>query len=114
MFDRQPIPEDTRIAGYFEDIYEALSARGVPEDRLPTPWAILSHVMDCVDYEALSEWIENFSALEAIEDSEGESEPEGEGEGDDPRIRRSRPAYLKAVSAPTPTPSETDIEDEDT
>jgi hypothetical protein len=97
--------EDETLAGYFETIYEALSARGVPEDRLPTPWAILSHVMDCVDYEALSEWIENFAALEAIEESESESF----GDGDDPRIhiRRSRPSYLKAVSAPK------DIEDED-
>jgi hypothetical protein len=43
--------DEERLAGYFESIYEALSVRGVPEDRLPTPWSVLSHVLDCVDYE---------------------------------------------------------------
>jgi len=97
------LPEDTRIAGYFEDIYAALTARGVPEDRLPTPWAILSHVMDCVDFDALGEWIENFSALEALEIEETELE-EGETTEDtdpdgtefDPPPKR-RPNYLMAL-----------------
>jgi hypothetical protein len=103
--------DEERLAGYFESIYEALSVRGVPEDRLPTPWSVLSHVLDCVDYEALSEWIENFAALEAIEESE-DADSESESEGGDGIVSRRRPAYLKAVSAPTPT--DTDIEDEDT
>jgi hypothetical protein len=104
--------DEERLAGYFESIYEALSVRGVPEDRLPTPWSVLSHVLDCVDYEALSEWIENFAALEAIEESEDESEG-GDG-SESPLVSKRRPAYLKAVSAPTPTDTDTDIEDEDT
>jgi hypothetical protein len=105
--------DEERLAGYFETIYEALSARGVPEDRLPTPWAILSHVMDCVDYEALSEWIENFAALEAIEDSENEDSESESSESTSGSYGVRRPAYLKAVSAPAPHP-DTDIEDEDT
>lgn len=104
--------QDTRLAGYFEEIYEGLLHRGVPEDRLPTPWAILSHVLECVDYDALGEWIENYSALEALEapdeateDTESDSQ-DTETQGEAPTPRR-RPPYLRALGAPTPeTPPE--------
>ena len=85
----------------FEDVYAALTARGVPEDRLPTPWTILSHVMDCTDYDALGEWIENYAALEALDVEEttelAESEEESEdGDETDPPKKR-RPNYLMAL-----------------
>jgi hypothetical protein len=98
MSDFRTLPEDTRIAGYFEDIYSALLARGVPEDRLPTPWSILSHVLDCTDYDALGEWIENFSALESLdsEDTELDESELDESESEDPEPRR-KPSYLRAL-----------------
>ena len=110
------LPEDTRIAGYFEEIYVALTARGVPEDRLPTPWAILSHVLDCTDYDALEEWIENFSALEGVNepdtdgtDTDDTDETDGidtDGDTEDSPPRR-RPSYLRALPSRGPPLPET-------
>ena len=100
------IPDHDRLAGYFEEIYEALTARGVPQDRLPSPWLILSHVLEAVSgegpYEALAEWISDYAALEATEGTDEGTDAEGEAEGEqDPEPSRRRPAYLKALRSPT-------------
>ena len=96
------IPDHDRLAGYFEEIYEALTARGVPQDRLPSPWLILSHVLEAVSgegpYEALAEWISDYAALEATEGTDEDEDAEGE---QDPEPSRRRPAYLKALRSPT-------------
>jgi hypothetical protein len=94
-----------RLNGYFEDVYAALTARGVPEDRLPTPWAILSHVMDSVDYENLGEWIENFAALESQDDGDPEPDETTELDGSDGESMdtafdgdtKRKPSYLRAL-----------------
>ena len=98
--------DSERLAGYFEEIYEGLTQRGVPEDRLPSPWMLLSHILECVDYDSLGEWIENYAALEAVEDPDGtESDSEPDSDTQDPHgdgSPRRRPAYLRALGSLAP------------
>ena len=110
-------PQVNRLAGYFEEIYDGLTHRGVPQDRLPSPWAILSHVLEAVDYDALGEWIEDYAALEAVEDAgedTGEDTDATESDsGTGPNTQdphgngspRRRPAYLRALGSLAPEPA---------
>jgi len=104
------VKQDTQLAGYFEEIYEGLTARGVPQDRLPSPWMLLSHVLEAVDYDALGEWIENYAALEAVEDTGEDPDATESDSGTDPNTQdshgdgspRRRPAYLRALGSLAP------------
>jgi hypothetical protein len=92
-----------RLAAHFEEIYIQLSESGVPEERLPSPWHILSHVIQCVDYALLREWIEAYIALEAEEEDDEDDEgpytvPVSEPSRTlGPPLKRSRPEYLRPL-----------------
>lgn len=91
-----------RLAEFFDDLYGYLLESGVPEDRLPSPWHVLSRVVRCIDPELLREWLDAYSAVEADPDH---VPPEDDEEDDAPRPDRPprrRPSYLRALDPPTP------------
>lgn len=45
-------------------VFEKLKKAGVPEERLPTVEAVVSHVLDWVDDGKVNEWVKNFAAVE--------------------------------------------------
>lgn len=93
-------PTEVKLASYFEEIYEALLEEGVPEDRLPTPWHMLSRMVKCLDPDLLREWIDAYVAVEAELYDETEEEDEAEP-GHQPRPKpKHRPSYLRALDTP--------------
>jgi hypothetical protein len=90
--------DSDRLASYFEEIYIQLHEAGVPEDRLPSPWHVLSHIVQCVDYAALREWIDGYSALEGEElDDREYIAVETEERSLGPSMKRPRPSYLRPL-----------------
>ncbi len=45
-------------------VFEKLKKAGVPEERLPTLEAVVSHVLDWVDDAKVDEWVKKYAALE--------------------------------------------------
>jgi hypothetical protein len=105
-------PNEERLAGYFEELYDYLLEEGVPEDRLPNPWHVLSRVVRCIDSERLREWLDAYSAVEADPDHDIlETEAEGEGTEPEPQRRmRRRPSYLRILDDARPDEPEPDPE----
>lgn len=105
-------PSEEKLAGYFEEMYEYLIEEGVPEDRLPGPWHMLSRMVKCLDPELFREWLDAYAAVES------EEQDLDDDEDDDvlapycprPRPQRRRPEYLKAL---TLEPEELDVEETD-
>lgn len=93
--------EESQLSQYFDQVYETLSERGVPEDRMPSPWLILSHVIEALDYDSFSEWVDAYASLEAVEDPPQDNSPSGS------KPKRPRPSYLRVLNPPEPEP-ETD------
>ena len=98
-------PQTERLAEFFDDLYGYLLESGVPEDRLPTPWHVLSRAVRCIDPELLREWLDAYSAVES------ESEPDDEDVDEDqappaeqPEPPRRRPSYLRALEFEAPDP----------
>lgn len=100
--------QTARLAAYFEDIYGYLLEQGVPEVRLPSPWHVLSHMVDCLDGDRVAEWLEAYVGIEGVA-SDNPSELPAALSG--PAPKRPRPAYLRALSdnvAKVSDPSESD------
>jgi len=92
-------PSEEKLAGYFEEMYEYLIDEGVPEDRLPGPWHMLSRMVKCLDPELFREWLDAYAAVESedIGDEEGDEE-EVETSAPQPRPKpKRRPDYLRAL-----------------
>lgn len=102
-------PSEAKLAGYFEEMYEYLVAEGVPEDRLPGPWHMLSRMVKCIDPELIREWLDAYVAVEGeLEDDDDEEEEDDEEMSSGPKPRpkpRRRPDYLRAI--------ETQMQDDD-
>lgn len=92
-------PQDEKLAAYFEEMYEYLLDEGVPEDRLPSPWHVLSRIVKCIDHDLLREWLDAYVAVEA-EEVEEEEESEPPRTGPRPKPKR-RPSYLRAIDNTT-------------
>lgn len=98
-------PSEEKLAGYFEEMYDYLMEEGVPEDRLPGPWHMLSRMVKCLDPELFREWLDAYAAVES-EDFEEEDEEDGESSSPQPRPKpKRRPDYLRAL--------QTESDDED-
>lgn len=102
-------PKTERLAEYFDDLYGYLIESGVPEDRLPSPWHVLSRVVRCIDPELLREWLDAYSAVEGEpdHDDEPDDEPDDDEEPDthgQTRPPKRRPSYLRALDLPPPEP----------
>lgn len=101
IFEEGP-PSEAKLARYFEEMYEYLIEEGVPEDRLPSPWHMLSRMVKCLDTELMREWLDAYVAIEAEEDADSEDEDAdldlSEGRGQRPKPKR-RPSYLRALEA---------------
>jgi hypothetical protein len=71
--------------------------------------------LECVDYDALGEWITDYAALEATEEGaeavEATEPPDPDAESGP---SRRRPAYLKALASPSPESPESEGEAPDT
>ena len=93
-------PSEEKLAGYFEEMYEYLIDEGVPEDRLPGPWHMLSRMVKCLDPELFREWLDAYAAVESEdigEDDDGEEEVV-ETSAPQPRPKpKRRPDYLRAL-----------------
>jgi hypothetical protein len=101
-------PQTEKLASYFSEIYEFLIEEGVPEDRLPSPWHVLSRIVKCLDMDLLREWLDAYVRMEAEPEEEDDSEP-APGHPTPKRPPRHRPSYLRAlehqVDATEPDPS---------
>lgn len=107
--------DSEKLSSYFDDLYETLLSHGVPEDRLPSPWHVLSRVLEAIDHDLLSEWVDAYVALESDGDPsynptnqnpEQDSNPPSSQPGPWTPPRR-QPNYLRALPGPPPTdPSE--------
>jgi hypothetical protein len=88
-----------KLAAYFEAIYTYLVDQGVPEERLPSPWHVLSHVVDCLDEERVGDWLEAYVGIEGVS-PETEPEPLHAVEPPAPKApaKRPRPGYLRALT----------------
>lgn len=98
---------EERLAGYFEEIYAYLSENYVPDDRLPSPWHILSHLIMNTDYEAMRGWLDDYVERESDEPDEDMDE----FDGDDERTNR-KVSFLRPVP-PSPNPESDDGQEED-
>ena len=99
-----PLPEiftadasEERLAGYFEELYDYLQEEGVPEDRLPNPWHMLSRVVRCIDAELLREWLDAYCAVEADPDLSILDTPEEDRPTTRSTKRGPRPPYLRML-----------------
>ena len=96
-------PKTERLAEFFDDLYGYLLESNVPEDRLPSPWHVLSRVVRCIDPERLREWLDAYSAVEG-ENDEDDEEDDPEDEDYDshvqPKPPKRRPSYLRALELP--------------
>lgn len=92
---------EEKLASYFQGMYEYLLEEGVPEDRLPQPWHMLSRIVKCIDHDLLKEWLDSYVAVEAEEPGSEDTEdvdPDDEQEGPKPRPKPNRrPNYLRAL-----------------
>ena len=98
----------SRLASYFEELYEYLLEQGVPEECLPSPWHVLRRVTKAIDHELIHEWLDAYSAVEGELEDEAENDDEDgipvhDGEAQ-PRPRtRPRPSYLRALETEAPS-----------
>jgi hypothetical protein len=84
---------EERLAGYFEEIYQFLSNNHVADDRLPSPWHILSHIVQHTDYETFRGWLEEYVVRESdasLEEEDGDLEDDM-SEVSKPGVRLLRP-----------------------
>jgi hypothetical protein len=98
--------QDEKLARYFEEMYEYLLEEGVPEDRLPSPWHMLSRMVKCIDPEIMRDWLDAYVAVETeAEGGEGDDDDSDEADLDlspeperpqRPKMKR-RPSYLRAI-----------------
>ena len=96
-------PSEAKLAGYFEEMYDFLLEEGVPEDRLPGPWHMLSRMVKCIDPELFREWLDAYVAVEA-ENSEDEDDEDEDEVDSTPQPRpkpKRRPDYLRAIDTQT-------------
>ena len=100
-------PSEEKLAAYFEEMYEYLLTEGVPEDRLPGPWHMLSRMVKCLDAELFREWLDAYVVVEA-EVYEGEEEEEGSSVLHPRPKPKKRPNYLRAIN------NQTELEDDQT
>lgn len=99
-------PSEARISSYFEEMYDFLLDAGVPEDRLPSPWHMLSRIVKCVDPELVREWLDLYvnmeAEMESILSSEDDDEDDSGIEDDDlfeAVVPKHRPSYLKVIDS---------------
>lgn len=100
-------PQEEKLAGYFEEMYDYLMQEGVPEDRLPGPWHMLSRMVRCIDPELLRDWLDAYVAVEGegdLEEDEDDTEAEPQAKARQPR--RQRPSYLRAIDDTVATEDE--------
>jgi len=103
-------PKTERLAEFFDDLYGYLLESGVPEDRLPSPWHVLSRVVRCIDPELLREWLDAYSAVEGEPEDEDEDKDDEEACDEDEKPHRQqrpprrRPSYLRALETPREDP----------
>jgi hypothetical protein len=102
-------PQTEKLASYFSEIYEFLIEEGVPEDRIPSPWHVLSRVVKCIDTELLREWLDAYVRMEAEPEEDDDEEESTASEHPTPKKPpRHRPSYLRAleqqVEVPEPEP----------
>lgn len=92
-----------QLASYFDEYYAFLVSQGVPPDRLPSPWHMLSHVISCVDIEQMQDWLDAYVSMEAeeVEVTEEMGTPSE-------KPLRHRPPYLRALRHETDNPGERD------
>ena len=90
-------PREVRLAKHFEEVYEDLIAEGVPADRLPGPWHLLSRIMKCTDPDLLQEWLDAYVRVEAEEYEEAEEVEENITSYAPRPAPRRRPEYLRAI-----------------
>ncbi|MCP3677017.1 MAG: hypothetical protein GY721_05350 [Deltaproteobacteria bacterium] len=72
---------EEKLAGYFKEIYSLLREGGVPEDRLPTPWHVMSRVVQCIDPDLLYAWLATYIDLEGEDEDEDDEDEDGDVEG---------------------------------
>jgi hypothetical protein len=93
-------PSEEKLAGYFEEMYEYLVDEGVPEDRLPGPWHMLSRMVKCLDPDLFREWLDAYIAVEAEPLEEEEEDEENGSSALQPRPKpKRRPEYLRAIQS---------------
>lgn len=88
-------PISKRLAAHFEEVYGYLTDSGVPEERLPNPWHVLSHAVQCIDHERLKTWVDSYIAIEAA--PEGAPEPVPMIEPREHRPSKWRASYLRML-----------------
>ena len=88
---------EERLAGYFEEIYQFLAQQHVPDDRLPSPWHILSHIIQHVDYDTFRGWLDEYVAREAEPPYDDDGDEEEEEDAAASRAR-GRIRYLRPLS----------------
>jgi hypothetical protein len=94
-------PSEAKLAGYFEEMYDFLLEEGVPEDRLPGPWHMLSRMVKCIDPELFREWLDAYVAVES-ENTDEEDEEDEVDTSPQPRPKPKRlPDYLRAIETHT-------------
>jgi hypothetical protein len=94
-------PSEAKLAGYFEEMYDFLLEEGVPEDRLPGPWHMLSRMVKCIDPELFREWLDAYVAVES-EDNDDEDDEDEIDPSPQPRPKpKRRPDYLRAIQSQT-------------
>lgn len=92
-------PSEAKLAAYFEEMYDFLLEEGVPEDRLPGPWHMLSRMVKCLDPDLFTEWLEAYVSVESevtVESSELEEDSSSSNPQPRPKPQR-RPDYLRAI-----------------
>lgn len=89
--------DEERLARHFEDIYGYLLNARVPQERLPSPWHVLSRVVKCLDNPLLKEWLDSYVELEA----EPAPLPVEESPTPPRAPPKYRPGYLKALEPET-------------
>lgn len=90
-------PQEEKLAGYFEEMYDYLIQEGVPEDRLPGPWHMLSRMVKCVDPELVRDWLDAYVAVEGEQEYEDDDESEPTPAPRARQPKRPRPSYLRAI-----------------
>lgn len=87
-----------RLAGYFNELYGFLISAGVPKDRLPSPWHVLSRVVRCLDPDLMRDWLDAYVSVEGEGECDGDPQQGQESTPNDAvRPPRHRPPYLRAL-----------------
>ena len=99
--------QETKLASYFEEMYDYLMEEGVPEDRLPSPWHMLSRMVKCIDPELMRDWMDAYVAVESEVESESDEDEDEPERPQRPKMTR-RPSYLRAIDDKTVEDKTTD------